>query len=286
MSHREPIKSGDFSLGLTHEFINAFGRRDGNPKMLQRLTENPVLMHRIVQCMKADGVFYPYSAKESEAVEILGPDKILNPSLTLLAWPDAKQVKNPLIPYSVETLMSCAEMTKENSGRYDWRLVYVHGFSFCEQKKYHENHFESGPESVKRFWKENRKAEWMTFSFPSGYYLINHELMFTGGKDCRKAQDDFVQKNNTKFARLPISVLSEILISQYYAFGGEKHVPTYRYWSEQVSASGNFVTLGAKLSGDVNKRYLEINIHDEIPGSPRYGGTHGLIIYQKPETSE
>lgn len=279
MFHREPIKPNDFSLELSYEFVHAFKGLGGSPEMLQRLAKNPLLMHRVIQCMRANGVFYRYSKEELEAAEILGHDKVLNPALTHFAWPNAPQIQNPLVPYTSDVLREFALMNNKKSD-YDWRLVYLHGFPLHEQQKQHRRF--SWREGL---WGNNAETEWMISAAHPGYYLVNYKVMLQGGREDRSEHDDLINKFGAQFARIPINMLSEMAISEYYAFG-EKYADFGfgKHWSEQRAVSGNFVTMEIKLEGHIKNRRLIINIDDEIPGKGHpYGGFHGVCIYRKPD---
>ena len=283
MSRCEPIKSDDFSLELTHEFVNVFKHHGGNPRMFQRLLKNPMLMNRIVRCINAGGIPYRYSKEEREAAEILGYDKVLTPALALLAWPDAKPAQNPPIHYSGDILRTFAAMNKESRNQYDWRLVYVHGFSLREQWKRHASHFSLFWRE--KFWKDNRKSEWMTFSSRPGYYMISYKTIGDGGKEDRSRQDTLISELGTGFRRVPISTLSEVAISEYYAFD-EKYADFgfSKHWSDQLAISGKFVTMEIKLEGHVNDQRLIIHIDDEVPPKTYpYGARHGVCIYREPD---
>ena len=72
-THRvQQYKPGDFSLGQVHEFLGAFGRQGGTPKLLQTGIENSELMNRLVRFWHSGG--YAPTTDQRLASEIMGRD--------------------------------------------------------------------------------------------------------------------------------------------------------------------------------------------------------------------
>jgi hypothetical protein len=264
--------------------------------MLSRLTENPILMSRVVDSIEAGGVNYTYSDKERKAAEILGADNIINPALTQLAWTYVAGVQNPEVKYSEDTLLECEDLNKVGMQYrkyscplyWKWKLVYVHGLSVREQIKSHGGHFSQWSESKKQWFLDNDKAEWMSKTHNSGYYLINYTTLENGGNDYRAIQDKLLEELGAGYARLPISILSETALSLHYALG-EKH-SDFGYawhWSDQRSIQGNFLSLEVKVDGRIHEKTLRFNLDDSTPGKSWAGdafvGRHGMCVYRKHE---
>jgi len=267
--------------------------------MLRRASENKLFMRRLVECVDAGGVHYPYSEQERIAADILGADNVLNPALTLFGWPDAGLPKNPPIHYSRETLIQCAELNRKKEPSpeerfkpakyYRWRLVYIHGISLSEQlERYRSNHFRQWMDSDKELRRKNKNAEWMTQSHQSGYYLINYINLECGGQDYRARQDALLANLGANFGRIPIGMLSEAAISFFYAWGEKYAELAYSsHWGDEVSANGNFVSMEIKLEGRIDERKLAIAIEDNPVGKSWAGdafvGRHGMCLYRKHE---
>lgn len=295
MSNREPFKSGDFSLGLIHEFASAFGKFGGSPQMLRRITENRVLMSRVVDCIESGGMSYNYSDQERKAMEILGPDNVLNPALTLLAWTYMPHILNPDIRYSEKTIRTCAEQNRIGQQTRDhqcplywkWKLIYVHGLSIREQTKQHGEHFVRwSDDDNERLLRKDDKAEWVTSTFESGYYLVNYTALESGGSDYRKRQDKLLNELGPEFERVPINVLSEAALSLHYSLG-EKHSEFgfAAHWSDQKAMNGNFLSLEIKVEGYIHKKTLEFKLSDAPVGKSWTGnafvGRHGMCVLRK-----
>ncbi|MBI4157287.1 hypothetical protein HY502_00355 [Candidatus Woesebacteria bacterium] len=68
MNNRAQSKPGDFSLGQAHEFARAFGRKGGNPDLLQQAIDDLGLMERLVRYMQSGGFAPTTNQKLAKAI--------------------------------------------------------------------------------------------------------------------------------------------------------------------------------------------------------------------------
>ena len=299
MSYREPsTQSGEYSHGMVHEFLGAFARSGGDPRLLQLAHENILVMKRLVSCWYAGGTGYNFSPREQKALELFGQERFIHPGLAKLAWKEV-EFAEPVIRYTDETLMRCAQENREGDhitdfthdgftspGR-DWRLVYISGQSL-------KSIAERYPGLVDLFLCDVTKEDFAEQRVLPGYYLINYHALCGGGREVRVAHDRLLESLGEKYDRVPAAMLCEAAFSISKAYGGGK-AATMSYtghWGSERCKNGSFVRIAIREESNRGRVDSHVSIHFDArtPGNGRialntgqsaFVASHGVCLFRK-----
>lgn len=188
----------------------------------------------------------PDTTTLTRAIKILGAQKVVSSAQAMDVWSTANEHK-PIqyVNFDESMLDSCAR--SNGTTLWDWRLVYVHGFSLSEQERFIRG-------TGTNWWLENMKdAKWAERKHQSGYRLLNFMLPF-GRKLGDKEGDDLCGDLASE------AIVAEAVISIYYAHGDQLLADKY-HRSGSLDKHGGHVTVGA-----FDTETIDVHIIREING--------------------
>ncbi len=176
------------------------------------------------------------------ALKIMGNRKVLTADQAAKAW-NQPVPQNVPIRYSEATLRECAEQNR--SAGTDWRLVYVFGLSFREQRQMKGIDIKRQPcfygLDWNDWWLKKEEDEWATPKPEPGYYLID----FNGrwGETSWNDQETEIRKLGSDYERTHEAVVSESILSIYQTTQ-ERLLENWYHWGRNLDSCGLRVSVG------------------------------------------
>ncbi|MBN1326213.1 hypothetical protein JW977_04540 [Candidatus Falkowbacteria bacterium] len=174
------------------------------------------------------------------AINILGTNKVITAEATAKAW-GMEAPKSAAIRYSEEILCECAN--ENQSGKSDWRLVYINGLSLREQRE------KRGTDKTKQpcfynndWWLQKPEDSWATKKPEAGYYLINFCGQFASMN--WQAQEAEIAKLGSGYERCHETIFAEAILTIYMVNNGERIAENWYHWSALASSGGYRVVVG------------------------------------------
>lgn len=233
-------------LGLVHEAI-VTGRKVGAGKEFwSKLAHDGTLFANVIAFVERNGaeivreviVSIPFTEVEKTAIAILGSNKILTQA-------QAKGEQEFRIRYSEDTLRTCAKENAEQGC--DWRLVYLRGNSFREEKdrvgmdRKHQPCFDKDY----AWWLGSSEDSWATVKFEPGYYLIDFNGRF--GRASWQNQEEAIAELGSEFERAHEAMVLEAAIRIFEATG-ERLLFNWYHWGRSLASCGIRVYVGVFVS--------------------------------------
>lgn len=181
---------------------------------------------------------------EQQALDILGPGKVFGYRDVCRAWQTGVPETEPVIQYGEDVLLECAEANA--SGRANWRLIYINGFSLRTQQEKmgwdREQQPCFDPDNTWTWWLDAREDKWATQSVKSGYRLLDFTCRFT---DLTwDAQNKEIAKHDSAYERAEELAVAEAVLSTYILNGGERLLTNWYHWGHLQAANGYRVLVG------------------------------------------
>ncbi len=202
------------------------------------------------------------------AIKTLGYQKVITADAEAKTWGKVI-VAHVSIRYTEATLLQAAQENK--SGQADWRLIFVSGYSLREQLKILGTNEKKQPCFYKgldggMWFLDSKEDGWSTRRNQAGYYLIDFRPHWDG-MDHDK-QGARLKKMGPKFERVDPAVFSSAVLTDFKVSGVRliNYHEHWYHWSEVMSSSGNFITVGLVPEG------LRINAY------PVYNGASQLRV--------
>ena len=224
--------------------------------------------------------------QEKFAIRLLGRTKVLTIQDIATEWVE----ENPEMPFDEKIIKQCAEENK--SGRTDWRLVYVYGFSFLELYRTYNgytNNYESIYSHINFFhhnlWWAKKEEEmtdwqkqngWTTKGVDAGYRLLDFRPRF---KDMTwEAQEVAIAKLGKQYERAEEQAVAEAILA-FFRLRGDILLENTDHVGRNLSHQGARSIVGFSKCNTSSRIWEDgLSIGDwpfkEIP--------YGVVISRKP----
>ena len=184
------------------------------------------------------------------AIEILGEKKVITAEQSAKAW-ELQVPADMMIRYSERTLRKCAE--QNSSGKADWRLIYINGFSLWRQSEIHGFNANEQPcfyifdPSYDCPWLRPYELFWTGKEHEAGYYLINMMPQFNDmtWEDQEQAISDLGQE----YSRCQEAIFGEALLTIFLVNDHERIAEDWYHWGPTASGGQYNYIGGFDMSG-------------------------------------
>lgn len=195
----------------------------------------------------------------ARAVSILSKKKVLKAERVAKVW-SVEPPQNVPLRYTDETFREAARQNKETGA--DWRLVYIHGFSFREQRE--KVGFDPKRQPcyyANDWWLKSEEDDWAMGKAAPGYYLIDFNGRF--GRTSWANQRTAIEKLGPQYERADECMVAEAIIS-IFELTGERLLENWWHWGYLLTSHGSRVWVGrfSRLGLLVSRDQPDWDSHD------------------------